>query len=143
VALGRMRYLLPLVVAWLVLLLGAMLATLGAVELQREIQLSAKGVHARGMLIDFELPRWRVPGALADLDLEVVRDPPIRVHVKSASLERDWHKGEALALICESLSPQAPVCRLDGFADRWLECVLLLIVGLPAVAVGGRLLIRT
>src|SRR5262249_17486106 len=81
VALGRVRYLTPLILAWLVLLLGAMLATLGAVELQREILLSAKGVHARGTVVDFELPRWRFPGALADLDLEVVRDPPIRVHV--------------------------------------------------------------
>ena len=137
-----MRYLLPLIVAWLVLLLGAMLGTLGAVELQREIQLSAKGVHALGTVVDFELPRWRYPGATADLDLEVVRDPPIRVHVRSASLTRDWRKGEALALICESLSAHAPACRLDGFADRWLESVLLLIVGLPAVAVGGRMLLR-
>jgi len=137
-----MRYLLPLSLAWLVLLLGAMLATLGAIELQREIQLSAKGVHARGTVVDFELPRWRLPGALADLDLEVARDPPIRVHVRSASLGRDWRKGEALALICESLSAHAPACRLDAFVDRWLESVLLLIVGVPAAAVGGRMLLR-
>ena len=122
----------------LVLLLGATLATFGAVGLQREIQLSAKGVHASGTVVDFELPKWRYPGAVADLDLEVIRDPPIRVHVKSASLSGDWHKGEALALICESLSARAPACRPDGFVDRWLEPALLLIVGVPAVVVGAR-----
>jgi hypothetical protein len=136
------RYLLPSIVAWLVLLLGAVLATLGAVELQREIQLSAKGVHAHGTVVAFELPRWRYPGAVADLDLEVVRDTPIRVHVKTASLARDWRKGEALALICESLSARAPACRPDVFADRWLAPALLLLVGVPAVAVGGRMLLR-
>lgn len=137
-----MRYLIPLILCWLVLLLGATFATLGAVELQREIQLSAKGVHASGTLVDFELPKWRYPGAVAELDLEVVRDPPIRVHVRSASLSRDWRKGEALALICESLSARAPACRRDVFTDRWLEPALLLIVGVPAVVVGARRLLR-
>jgi hypothetical protein len=49
----------------------------------------------------------------------------------------DRDKGVTLNLVCPELRPEAKSCEVDTFADRWLTPVLLLVVGLPALAWGA------
>jgi hypothetical protein len=137
----EMRSRVPLRVAWSVLLLGAGLTGVAAIELQRQIDLSANGVAVAGKVVDFVIPKWKYRGASADFEIEQAQASLLRVHVEHASVMRDWSKGTTLTLICANLYVQDAACQVDAFADRWLEPTLLLIVGLPAVLVAGRLVL--
>ena len=128
-------------VAWGILLLGAGLTGVAAIELQRQIDLSANGVAVPAKVVDFVIPKWKYRGASADFEVEQPQTSLLRIHVEHASVMRDWSKGTTLRLICANLYVRDAACQVDAFADRWLEPTLLLMVGLPAVLVGGRLLL--
>jgi hypothetical protein len=137
-----MPHLVPLITGWVMLLLGALLSTFGAVQLQREITLSAKGVPAHGTVVDFALPKWSYLGASAEVDVEPPQAPPVRVHIDRASSMRDWRKGATLNVICDSLIVRGAACHVDDFADRWLEPVVLSVVGVLAAVMGGLMVLR-
>lgn len=136
-----MRYRVHLTLAWIVLLLGAASCTFAVLELQQQIELSATGQSVLGKVVDFVLPRWRYGGASADFDLESRQIAPMRVHIARASSLRAWEKGLTLNLVCAREDSQVGACQVDAFADRWLEPTLLLMLGLPALAWSGFVLL--
>jgi hypothetical protein len=110
---------------------------LGATSLQREINLNAHGSRAPGRVVDLvTLPGGGV-GASAVLEVVPPDAPPFRVQVSRPSSLYDRDKGVTLNLVCSELRPEAKSCEVDTFADRWLTPVLLLVVGLPALAWGA------
>jgi len=123
--------------ASLALLLGGLLTVLGATNLQHEFALSANGWRAPGRVVDFvKLPGSGV-GPATVLEVVPPDSPPFHVQVSRPSSSYDRDKGVTLNLVCSELRPEAKSCEVDTFADRWLEPMLLLVVGLPALAWGA------
>ena len=129
----RARLLFP----WVLLLLGALLCAFGMLELQQQIEFSAKGVSAPGKVVDFTLFKWRYLGASADFNLAPADATPVHVRVEHASSMRAWEKGMTLNIVCAKSGTQGEICQVDAFADRWLRPTLLLSVGLSALLWGG------
>jgi hypothetical protein len=121
----------------LALLLGVLLTALGAAKLQHEVSLNANGLRTPGKFVDSVTLGGRDFGTSAVFEVVPAAGSPFRVRVGSASPLRDWDKRTTLNLICSELRPQAERCEVDTFADRWLEPMLLLVVGLPALAWGA------
>jgi hypothetical protein len=131
------HYRVPLWFICIVLFIGATLSTLGVVELQRELELSATGVRAEGTVVSFAVPRWSYKGASVDFEIAQPQATSRRVHVDHASVIRDWDQGMPLVLVCAQRSDQVETCEVDGLLDRWFEPALLLMLGLPVVVWGG------
>lgn len=123
--------------AWTALLAGTGLSALGMVELQQQMELSASGVRSPGKVIDFVLPKWRYTGVSADVDLLSLQAQPLRIHIEHASSLRDWAKGTMLDIVCKTGIDRPEACKVDAFADRWLDPALALIAGVPAFIWGG------
>jgi hypothetical protein len=123
--------------AWIALLVGGLLTALGIAKLQHQIELSAHGVRAQGKVVDFLISQGGGVGASADFEVTPPGTPPFRVHIEDASSMRNWDKGITLNLVCAEPQPRGTECEVDAFADRWLEPMLFLITGLPALLWGG------
>ena len=130
----RLRLLSP---ATLALLLGGLLTALGTTSLQHEINLNAHGLRAAGRVVDFAKRPGAGIGAATVLEVVPPDAPPFHVQISRPSLLYDRDNGVILNLVCSELRPDAKSCEVDTFADRWLTPVLLLVVGLPALAWGA------
>ena len=134
--LGRKRYRRLLAGSIVLLATGAMFSVAGVIELQREILLSANGVPALGRVAEFATPKWTYGGALVDLELLPSEASPRRTRIEHAWFIRDLHAGTTLRLICTEPSSQSTKCEVDTLVGRWLEPIVLLIIGLPALLIG-------
>lgn len=123
--------------ATLALLLGGLLTALGTTNLQHEINLNASGLRVPGRVVDLVTRPGSGVGASAVLEVVPPDAPPFRVQVSRPSSLYDRDQGVTLNLVCFELRPEANSCEVDTFADRWLTPVLLLVVGLPALAWGA------
>ena len=125
------------VLAWIALLAGTALSALGMFELQQQMELSASGTRSPGKVVDFVLPKWQYTGVSVDLDLLPAQAQPLRIHIDHASSLHNWARGAALSVVCSTGMDRPGACKVDDFADRWLEPALALIAGLPAFMWGG------
>jgi hypothetical protein len=119
------------------LVLGGLLTALGTTRLQQEINLNANGLRAPGRVVDLvQLPGSGV-GAATVLEVAPPGAPPFRVQITRSASFYDRDKGVTLNLVCPELRAGAERCEVDSFGDRWLEPILLLLGGLPALAWGA------
>jgi len=123
--------------ATLALLLGGLLTALGTTNIQHEINLNANGLRAQGKVVDLVTHPGTGAGASIVLEVAPPNAPPFRVQVSRRSSLYDRDKGVTLNLVCFELRPEADSCEVDTFADRWLTPVLLVVVGLTALAWGA------
>ena len=124
-----------ILVLWLLLILGVVVAVAGAVGLWSALDMTFRGIPTTAKVLGHE---HRGSGrndlsTYAQVEITSSGGRTFRTEVFDQFGVADWVDGGTVNLICMKLPPDNPQCQLDSARDRWLMPVVLLVAGLAVV----------
>ena len=119
--------------SWLFLLVGAIFALLGAIELWTAADATLHAVPATAKVIATQGGIGRTKSVHAQVEVSVPGQRAFRTEVEDALGLGTWVEGGTIDVVCTKLSTGSLHCELDSALDRWLFPVLLFSVGCGAL----------
>jgi len=118
--------------SWLFLLVGAIFALLGAIELWTAVDATLHSVPATAKVIATQGGIGRTKSVHAQVEVAVPGQKAVRAEVEDALGIGSWSEGDTIDVVCTRLTSTSPHCELDSALDRWLFPVLIFAVGCGA-----------
>jgi hypothetical protein len=119
--------------SWLMLLVGAIFALLGALMLWTAVDATLHAVPATAKVISTEGGIGRKRSVHAQVEVSIPGRKAARTEVEDALGIGSWTEGGTIDVVCTKLATGSPHCELDSLIDRWLFPVVIFAVGAGAL----------
>ena len=131
--------------SWLLIVVGAIFAVLGAIGLWGAFDVSLNGVPATGKIVEHHTASARSMTVYAQVDVALPGGRALRTEVEDTFGRASWVDGETVSLVCAKLRSGAPHCEFDSALDGSLLPLVFSVIGLGAMwwSLPGRFVTKT
>jgi len=119
--------------SWVMLLVGAIFAVLGAIEPWTAADAALHARPATGKVIATEGGIGRQHSVHAQVEVSMPGHKTFRTEVEDALGLGSWTEGGTVSLVCTMPATRSPHCDLDSALDRWLFPLVFFAIGCGAV----------
>ncbi len=119
--------------SWMLILVGAIFAVLGAIELWTATNVTLHAVPATARVIATQGGIGRTKSVHAQVEVAIPGQRAFHTEIEDALGLGSWVEGGTVDVVCTKLPSGSPHCELDSALDRWPFPVFILAVGFGAL----------
>ena len=119
--------------SWLMLLVGAVFAVLGAIMMWTAASTTFRSVPATARVIETQGGIGRTKSVHAQVEVSVPGQKAFRTEVEDALGLGSWEVGSTVNVVCINVASGSPYCAVDSLLDRWLFPVVIFLIGAGAL----------